>query len=99
MKMTTIEARKDATETNRLCENVLTASSLRRSFLKDEAGSANRVVPTTNGKATSKKVCAKMQIKSFYTAWALSGGSRQRSDASAVRAEPDVRRTGRHRRR
>jgi hypothetical protein len=56
-----------------LCENVLTASFLRRSFCKDEASSANRVPPTTNEDETSKNIRVKTKIKSFHTAWARSG--------------------------
>jgi hypothetical protein len=90
---------------SRLCENVLTASFLRRSFRKVDAGSENSVAPTTNEEEASKILCVKTQITSFCTAWVRCGcaGRVQRPSAYPSIAgislhcrEPPVRARSRH---
>src|SRR5260370_17955488 len=68
----------------RLGENLVTASFLRRSFRKGEAGSANRAAPTTNEEGTSKTVRVKTQIASFHTAWVETRNAHREQLSSAV---------------
>src|SRR5260370_18656104 len=80
----------DVRSGSRMYENLLTASFLRRSLRKDDAGSANRAAPTTNEEGTSKTVRVKTRIASFHTAWVKSGGSGLVRRLSGLASNADI---------